>query len=217
MVSVLDSIKFCCFRSQRDNAYRKQIMGKLHYQAQHGKIDRVQKLLDSGEDINEQDERGVTPLSFAASSGQVEMIHFLIDHGADTEASTPAGATPLISAIGMERRNSIEALLDRGANIEARIENGDTPLHRAAQAQPYQKLVTLLCERGADVNSKNNLGSTPLHNAAWFGITQNVEMLLAAGADPMIQSDKGETALDYALERGKEDTAEVLRQAMAGK
>ena len=53
----------------------------------------------------------------------------------------------------------------------------------------------MLLDAGADVNSKATKGQTPLHDAARRGHTEIVKLLMAAWADPVIQNNRGETAL----------------------
>ena len=46
-------------------------------------IDAVRELVESGGDVNEQDEQGWTPLNWAAGKGDVEMVQLLVEKGAD--------------------------------------------------------------------------------------------------------------------------------------
>ena len=43
----------------------------------------VKELIGSGEDINQQDEHGWTPLNWAAGKGNLETVMLLVEHGAD--------------------------------------------------------------------------------------------------------------------------------------
>ena len=43
----------------------------------------VKELIGSGEDVNQQDERGWTPLNWAAGKGNLEVVTLLVEHGAD--------------------------------------------------------------------------------------------------------------------------------------
>ena len=60
---------------------------------------------------------------------------------------------------------------------------------------------------GAEVMARNKDGWPPLHNAAWWGIPQNVQALLEAGADAQAKDKSGKTLRDLAHENEKlEDT-----------
>jgi ankyrin repeat protein len=53
----------------------------------------VERLLQSGADINAQQQDGFTALHAAAQNGQYEMVQLLIDYGADATVQTAAGKT----------------------------------------------------------------------------------------------------------------------------
>ncbi len=53
-------------------------------------------------------------------------------------------------------------------------------------------------QHGADANVRNNWLESPLHAAAYGGRDDLIALLLAAGADPLLQTEHGKTALDFA-------------------
>ncbi|KAI7907581.1 ankyrin repeat-containing domain protein [Cokeromyces recurvatus] len=70
-----------------------------------------------------------------------------------------------------------------------------------------------LAHSGVNVNSQNAMnGWTALHWAAHRGHEHVVIALLRSGADPFIKTQKGQTALDLAVQH--ETTAKILRTAM---
>ena len=70
---------------------------QLHFAARDGDLDRVQRLLASGCDVNAFDELGKTPLHYAVAREQFAIVQYLLDHGADVNARHEAniGDTPL--------------------------------------------------------------------------------------------------------------------------
>jgi len=103
--------------------------------------------------------------------------------------------------------------IDQGVDLEARNPEGWTALHSACNAELPQVVKALLrplrgdgsgggeedvALPGADVNAVNHQRRTPLFTAAWNGSAACVEMLLAAGADPLIADDYGMRPLDRA-------------------
>ena len=56
------------------------------------------------------------------------------------------------------------------------------------------------------------LGWTPLHRAADEGYKETVELLIAKGADVNAKNKDGETPLDTAIQRKKNETADLLRK-----
>ena len=53
------------------------------------------KDLSAGEDVNEKDENGGTPLQVATYEGHKEIAELLIANGADVNAKAGGGSTPL--------------------------------------------------------------------------------------------------------------------------
>jgi ankyrin repeat protein len=62
-----------------------------------------------------------------------------------------------------------------------------------------EKLITF----GAKIDSLDDTGSTPLMHATHYNSIDSVKFLLDRGANFNIKNDKGETALDIALEQSK--------------
>ena len=91
----------------------------------------------------------------------------------------------------------------------------DRLLHAAVKAmvQPDGAVVAALPDAAAaiDVNHTTINGNTPLIIASYWGRTEVVRVLLAAGADKDLRSNGGKTALDYAIEQNKDACAALLR------
>ncbi len=81
----------------------------------------------------------------------------------------------------------------------------------AATLTQNSEMVATLIQMGADVNSVDRSGRTPLMIAAFVGDSDIVEMLLAAGANPLFTNNAGESALSLAQTR---DVERLLRRAI---
>jgi hypothetical protein len=68
-----------------------------------------------------------------------------------------------------------------------------------------------MLEKGVDVNAGAG-GMTALHGAATFGQPEFAKFLIERGADVNARNYEGKTPLAAAIEAGKADVAEVLRQ-----
>ena len=167
-----------------------------------------------------------TPLQVACDSkiDQTAVIKVLLDNGADVDAMTAyRRMTPLtIACVGNSNLGIIQMLLIAGADV-----NGGggviAPLHSAAYFG-NQGATQLLIEAGADVNrvstevfSSLPVGSTPLHFAASYRSRLGcVTHLLAAGADPRIVNEAGQTPLHFAAAAFKSSVDVVNAMLTAG-
>ena len=161
---------------------------------------------------------GVT-IHLAAREGWIDLVeqHIEIDPLAVHQRGW-LGDTPLHWSSHNGFVEIVELLLNAGADIEADEINcyGGKPLHWASEHAP--RVVELLLESGANVNSRNAkkggdmFDFTPLiMNASQKDDCSEVtEMLLSAGADPMLTDAHGKTAKDHATARENEQILTVL-------
>ena len=108
----------------------------------------------------------------------------------------------------------VAILLEAGAGLEQPGRDGLYPLHNAV-TMGHKDIVALLIKKGAVVDAKESKGRTPLVSFATTNGSdiEIARMLLAAGADPEIESapdDDNSTALENAAYTGKLELAKVL-------
>jgi ankyrin repeat protein len=112
-------------------------------------------------------------------------------------------------------------LLSKGAKPNL----GDVGFSRAV-FQGNVEIVKALLEAGAEVKNSGNAvfpgfgGSEPILVFACFSYNADphiVKMLLDRGADPAAKSQQGRTPLELARERGYEEVARLLVQALEQK
>ncbi len=91
---------------------------KLHYAAQHGKVEEVRQLLAEGYNPNTFDDLAKTPLHYAAEREHIEIMQVLIEAGADVNAYEPAkvGNTPLREVADRCSFEAAKLLVDAGAD-----------------------------------------------------------------------------------------------------
>jgi len=107
---------------------------KLRYTARTGNMQKVEKLINQGADVNEQNKSGETALMSAAEDGQRDVCELLIAKGADVNAQNyKTGDTALIFAALMGYKEVCQFLIAHGANLYAQGKYDDTALQRAAQ------------------------------------------------------------------------------------
>jgi uncharacterized protein len=82
-------------------------------------------------------------------------------------------------------------------------------LYEAVEAADAEAVVARL-EAGEDINQMGPGGATPLIEAARMGNAQLVEVLLAAGAEPMLKDAEQDSALLKAAANGHRDVCALL-------
>ena len=104
----------------------------IYEAANIGDLETVEKLLESGTDVNQKNRQGYTPLMAA---GTKEIAEFLISKGASVNESTIFG-TALHEAVNSRRYEVAKVLLENGASVNAKTNVGKTPLDRPLANSP---------------------------------------------------------------------------------
>ncbi|MGY8685213.1 ankyrin repeat domain-containing protein [Bradyrhizobium sp. UFLA05-153] len=145
-------------------------MGDLHLAAYHADVEHVLEFLDAGDDPNEYDQSGYTPLLWAAFRGavgnQLPVILALISAGADVNAVTRAGdSSVLMLAVQAGSDVLVRALVELGAEVD-RATDEVTPLMLAARIGE-ERIARTLLELGADPTVR--AGKYTAADYAWQG------------------------------------------------
>ena len=142
-----------------------------------------------------------------------DIVEMLLKSGADPNVVNGSGITALHVA-AVRRLDVVQILVDNGADINRKDGLGFTILMRAVSGASYPIVDVLLTLPQLDLDITNNVGRTALMMAAniRFGGASLVAKLLAAGADPLIVSKEGRSALDYA---DNEQSSQLLADARA--
>ncbi len=197
----------------------------LMWAAAENNAGAVKALLEGGADINARSAGGeYTPLVFAVRGGAIDSLRALLDAGADAKATMRDGTSMLVLATINAHWELAGVLLEYGADPNA-AEHGWTALHQIAWSRRWNRgfnlpgpaetgdldsleLVRLLVSNGADVNARqtkepidgnrnklNRIGATPFLLAAKAADVPLMRVLLEQGADPVITTERGVTAL----------------------
>jgi len=110
----------------------------------------------------------------------------------------------LNEAIFSNDLQKLEQLLKAGADPHQSDGNGVSPLFHAVNFGSVNA-VKLLLDYGADINQVNWRGRTPWLLAVETADLAKITLLRNRGADTSAQNDLGQTALHYAVIRGRED------------
>ena len=74
----------------------------LWYAAKNGNTSYIREDLAAGNDVNQGDSHGNTPLFWAAYNGHTDVVKLLLAHGADVNQANKGGATPLWAAAAFD-------------------------------------------------------------------------------------------------------------------
>lgn len=97
----------------------------------NGNVERVKELIDSGADVDQQDEQGWAPLNFAAGKGNTAVVKLLIEKGADVLKVGRDQRTPMMIALAAGHAETARFLRE----VENTISNGSA----ARPARKYCK------------------------------------------------------------------------------
>lgn len=173
----------------------------------------VERLLDSGVEVDAMDSMCNTAMMFAIQRGHSSVVMLLGAAGAGYECRQGNGWTPLVQAIQEHNEQLARQLVNDGAEVDAQDRNRKTPIHFAA-SRGMTSLVRLLIEKGADINAVHNTGLSALDRAAMSGHLTTVQLLLDLGATISNRGHDGRLPLHWAAFEGYPDIVKCLVKAM---
>ncbi|XP_068212796.1 ankyrin repeat and SOCS box protein 13-like isoform X1 [Palaemon carinicauda] len=192
--------------------YSRTQLFPLHNAVAMRNFSEVQRLVDSGYNINEQHYDRVTPLHMACLTGDVEITQYLLQKGAWINAQSIDNSTPLCDACAGGSVECVKLLLNLGAAVNPPLLLS-TPLHEAA-LRGNTEIVSLLIAAGAYLDPNDTHYGTPLHAACSMGSPSLscIKCLLKSGVKVnAIKNHK--TPLHYIAMNSKSiDAARVLLQ-----
>ncbi|MEV4947784.1 ankyrin repeat domain-containing protein [Streptomyces sp. NPDC053755] len=188
---------------------------RLSAAARHGDTSGVRDALAAGAHVEFRDHEGRTPLLLAALADHVEVAELLVAAGADPNARDDAGDTPWLVTGVTGSVPMLRALLPAGPDLSVTNRFGGTSLIPAAERGHVAYVRAVLRETDTDVDHVNRLGWTALLEAVILGDggrahQETVELLVTAGADPLLADHDGTTPLQHARRRGFEAIAGLL-------
>ena len=96
------------------------------------------EILDSGEDIEQVDKKGNTPLLLAIKSKRVEMVKYLIEKGANINSTSKYKKTPLDIALKTKKNTKVVRLLkNKGAKRHKEL----LKINQALRSEKWHKLL----------------------------------------------------------------------------
>lgn len=126
--------------------------------SQNGEIDVVKHVIDLGEDLDVQDDRGYTALMYACRDGVFPIVSLLLSAGANGSISTSFGYSPLLCA-SQNGYHSVVSLLLETVDVDTQDSDGMTALILATMNN-HLETVRVLLEKGADYSITDSSGYT---------------------------------------------------------
>ena len=133
----------------------------------------------------------------AASKGDLERARQLMAEGVSLNSANAKEQTLLKVAMLTGDRKAFTHLLDLGADPTYLGQADQTPMHLAAVLENSYWLKSLL-DRKASTEVLDAMGETPLFDALGPQTAENVQLLLAAGANIHVKNRSNETLLHKA-------------------
>ena len=99
-------------------------------------VDRAEKLINNGADVNSLDRDSCTPLHHAAVKGNLELINLLILNGAKVNSRSIWGHNPFHVTAWRGHLEASRVLISNGAEVDSKDNRGKTPLHYITEYSP---------------------------------------------------------------------------------
>ncbi|KAJ4404328.1 hypothetical protein N0V82_010523 [Gnomoniopsis sp. IMI 355080] len=178
----------------------------------HNHVETIQYLFENGAAIEGKDQDGRSPLLVAARQGNLESVCHLLQLGADYTITDKNGWNVLHLASSAGQVATIREFLDLDIGLDTKTVYDETPLMLAVGHRHHDAALFLL-DRGADIEAMRRDSWKPLHLAAHGGMTEIVQALLLAGANPADETDEGRNAQFIAEKQGHGELAKILRES----
>lgn len=117
-------------------------------------FDKVNQLIDKGEDVYQEDYYGNTALDWAIKGGNLQMVELLLDSGTDLNYENSYGNTALMTAAEIGDPNMVRVLVESGGDPNYQDSGGMTALFSAVYGSDLETVKVLL-NLGADPSIKD--------------------------------------------------------------
>jgi ankyrin repeat protein len=176
---------------------------------QRGALDTAERLLEIGFNVNQADDKGITPLIGACQAGFKNLSLNLFNRGANIHATSNDGKNALLIAAEMNLYDVACPIIASDIDVNIYDNEGTTALIQAC-GHKDNRIAALLLENGAQVNVRNKKGLTPLLHACKTGHIRTILELIENGADFNQTDADGRSPLMWACIRKMATVAEKL-------
>lgn len=135
----------------------------LQWAVYEGDVERVQRLIADGADVNLANNYGANAMQLAAEVANVELLTLLLNAGADPDSMNPEGQTALMLVARTGNVAAANLLVEHGATVDAREQWGQQTALMWASARQQPEMMTYLISKGADMNAQSIARDYPRH------------------------------------------------------
>jgi len=174
----------------------------------------LSNLMNRGFDVNTISPQGEYALILALREPRLKAARVLIGWpNLNAEVRSAQDESPLMLAALHGLLAECQSLIERGADVN---KPGWAPLHYAA-TNGHLSVMQLLIEENAYLDAESPNGSTPLMMAAHYGTPSAVKLLLESGADPTLKNSLGLSAIDFATQANRLESAAIIGAFIRGR
>ncbi len=179
----------------------------LQWAVYDGDVERVQRLIADGADVNLANNYGANPMQLAAEVANVELLKLLLDASADPDSANPEGQTALMLVARTGNVAAATLLVDQGATVDAREQWGLQTALMWAAARQQPAMLEYLIGKGADINAQSIARDYPRH-VTKEGRAKNLD---AGGLTPLMYAIREncfacvQTLIDHSVDMNKPD------------
>lgn len=180
-------------RLEGDFVYPRTPKGRLtalHLAARAGELQTVQVLVESGAGLDAFDAEGTTALIVATLNDHLDVTRALLEAGADPNVADTYGRTLLFAAVDDNFVDASSRTAEPTGSkptpvdiVKLALAKGADPNRALAEAPPTD------VEQTDEQNPILDKGATPFFRAALSGDLEIMNLLLDAGAEPLVTTD----------------------------
>ena len=174
----------------------------------------LSNLRNRGFDVNTISPQGEYALILAFREPRLKAARVLIGWpNLNAEVRSAQDESPLMLAALHGLLAECQGLIEQGADVN---KPGWAPLHYAA-TNGHLAVMQLLIDENAYLDAESPNGSTPLMMAAHYGTPSAVKLLLESGADPTLKNSLGLSAIDFAHQANRVESAAIIGAFIRGR
>lgn len=173
--------------------------------------DLLAYFIEKGNDINQADKEGNTPLMNAAERNDLKVVKFIAEKTKNINAANGHGQTALTNAVAGNNVKVVNYLINKGASVKVKDKDGNTigyylmQSYSPRQKEQFEKKLELLTAYGFDPKAIQANGNTLFHLAVETNDLYLIKRVNAFGVDVNKANDAGTTPLQIAAMKASDD------------